>query len=73
MPIGSSITSIRYLGATNDHGDGKFLMQTYAEDDSLRIKLDYEGNGDGVHDALVIIGLETRPENTLSIYNRRGY
>ena len=46
-PIGSTITSIRYTGATNDHGDGKFfLMQTYAEDDSLRIKLDREGNGD---------------------------
>lgn len=45
-PVGSTITSIRYLGATNDHGDGKFfLMQTYAEDDSLRIKLDREGNG----------------------------
>lgn len=46
-PVGSTITSIRYFGATNDHGDGKFfLMQTYAEDDSLRIKLDREGNGD---------------------------
>ncbi len=46
-PVGSTITSIRYMGATNDHGDGKFfLMQTYAEDDSLRIKLDREGNGD---------------------------
>ncbi len=46
-PVGSTITAIRYLGATNDHGDGKFfLMQTYAEDDSLRIKLDREGNGD---------------------------
>ena len=46
-PVGATITSIRYLGATNDHGDGKFfLMQTYAEDDSLRIKLDHEGNGD---------------------------
>lgn len=46
-PVGSIITSIRYLGATTDHGDGKFfLMQTYAEDDSLEIKLDREGNGD---------------------------
>lgn len=46
-PVGSTITAIRYMGATNDHGDGKFfLMQTYAEDDSLRIKLDREGNGD---------------------------
>ncbi len=46
-PIGSTITSIRYLGATNDHGDGKFfLMQTYAEDDTIQIKLDREGNGD---------------------------
>ncbi len=46
-PVGSVITSIRYTGATSDHGDGKFfLMQTYAEDDSLRIKLDREGNGD---------------------------
>ena len=46
-PTGSIITSIRYLAATNDNGDGKFfLMQTYAEDDTLRIKLDREGNGD---------------------------
>ena len=46
-PTGSIITSIRYMGATTDHGDGKFfLMQTYAEDDTLRIKLDHEGNGD---------------------------
>jgi len=45
-PVGSTITSIRYMGATNDHGDGKFfLMQTYAEDDSIQIKLDREGNG----------------------------
>ncbi|NHF61367.1 T9SS type B sorting domain-containing protein [Flavobacteriaceae bacterium TP-CH-4] len=45
-PVGSLITSIRYMGASNDHGDGKFfLMQTYAEDDSIRIKLDREGNG----------------------------
>ncbi len=53
-PVGAIITSIRYLGATNDHGDGKFfLMQTYAEDDSIRIKLDREGNGDiGANDGV---------------------
>ncbi len=56
-PVGSVITSIRYLGATNDHGDGKFfLMQTYAEDDSLRIKLDREGNGDIAANDLVPSG-----------------
>lgn len=53
-PTGSTITSIRYLGATTDHGDGKFfLMQTYAEDDSLEIKLDREGNGDIAENDLV--------------------
>jgi len=56
-PVGSTITSIRYMGATNDHGDGKFfLMQTYAEDDSLRIKLDREGNGDIAANDLVPSG-----------------
>ncbi len=56
-PVGSTITSIRYLGATNDHGDGKFfLMQTYAKDDSLRIKLDREGNGDIAANDLVPSG-----------------
>lgn len=56
-PVGSTITSIRCLGATNDHGDGKFfLMQTYAEDDSLRIKLDREGNGDIAANDLVPTG-----------------
>ncbi len=29
-------------------------------------------NGDGVHDILTITGLETRPDNNLSIYNRWG-
>lgn len=29
-------------------------------------------DGDSVHDTLMITGLETRPENTLSIYNRWG-
>lgn len=33
-PVGSIITSIKYLAATTDNGDGKFfLMQTYAVDD----------------------------------------
>jgi len=46
-PVGSIITSIQYTGASNDHGDGKFLlMQSYAVDDTLEIKLDREGNGD---------------------------
>ncbi len=56
-PVGSTITSIRYFGATNDHGDGKFfLMQTYAEDDTLEIKLDREGNGDIAANDLVPSG-----------------
>src|SRR5680860_34641 len=56
-PVGSVITSIRYMGATTDHGDGKFfLMQTYAKDDSLRIKLDREGNGDIAANDLVPSG-----------------
>lgn len=56
-PVGSTITSIRYFGATTDHGDGKFfLMQTYAEDDSLEIKLDREGNGDIAENDLVPSG-----------------
>ncbi|PKA99402.1 gliding motility-associated-like protein [Flavobacteriaceae bacterium MAR_2009_75] len=76
-PVGSTITSIRYMGATTDHGDGKFfLMQTYAEDDSLRIKLDREGNGDIAANDLVPNGssytLTSSPSNGTLIFNPDG-
>ncbi len=76
-PVGSVITSIRYMGATNDHGDGKFfLMQTYAEDDSLRIKLDREGNGDIAANDLVPSGstyqLNATTSNGTLIFNPDG-
>ncbi|VAW10482.1 hypothetical protein MNBD_BACTEROID03-972 [hydrothermal vent metagenome] len=29
-------------------------------------------NGDGVHDFLTITGLDTRPNNTIQVYNRWG-
>ena len=76
-PVGSTITSIRYMGATNDHGDGKFfLMQTYAEDDSLRIKLDREGNGDIAANDLVPSGstytLTSTTSNGVLTFNPDG-
>lgn len=76
-PVGSIITSIRYMGATNDHGDGKFfLMQTYAEDDSLRIKLDREGNGNIAENDLVPAGstytLLSNPTNGTLVFNPDG-
>tara|TARA_B100001750_G_scaffold248623_1_gene282798 strand:+ start:4111 stop:7602 length:3492 start_codon:yes stop_codon:yes gene_type:complete len=76
-PTGSIITSIRYMGATTDHGDGKFfLMQTYAEDDSLRIKLDREGNGDIAANDLVPDGstysLLSSVSNGTLIFNPNG-
>lgn len=76
-PVGSTITSIRYLGATTDHGDGKFfLMQTYAEDDSLQIKLDREGNGDIAENDLVPPGssyaLISGPSNGALTFNPDG-
>ncbi len=46
-PVGSTITSIRYLSASNDNGDGKFfLMQTYAVDDIFDSEFDETFNGD---------------------------
>ena len=46
-PIGSIITSIRYMGATEDHGDGKFfLLQTYAVDDTFDTGFQEIFNGD---------------------------
>ena len=76
-PVGSIITSIRYMGASNDHGDGKFfLMQTYAEDDTLRIKLDREGNGDIAENDLVPSGstytLSTSTSNGNLTFNPNG-
>ncbi|MBM1107958.1 gliding motility-associated C-terminal domain-containing protein [Aurantibacter crassamenti] len=76
-PVGSTITAIRYMGATNDHGDGKFfLMQTYAEDDSLRIKLDREGNGDIAANDLVPPGSTytqtSSPTNGVLTFNPDG-
>ncbi|MEO9891733.1 gliding motility-associated C-terminal domain-containing protein [Aurantibacter sp.] len=76
-PVGSTINSIRYMGATNDHGDGKFfLMQTYAEDDSLRIKLDREGNGDIAANDMVPPGstytLSSTTSNGTLMFNADG-
>ncbi|WP_298489100.1 Calx-beta domain-containing protein [uncultured Maribacter sp.] len=46
-PVGSTITSIKYLGATTDHGDGKFfLMQTYAVDDTFNPDFETIFHGD---------------------------
>ncbi|WP_425237998.1 Calx-beta domain-containing protein [Ulvibacterium sp.] len=46
-PVGSTITSIRYIAATHDNGDGKFfLMQTYAVDDIFESEFREEFNGD---------------------------
>ncbi|MDT0608430.1 Ig-like domain-containing protein, partial [Croceitalea rosinachiae] len=46
-PVGSIITQIRYYAATSDNGDGKFfIMQTYAQDECIDIKIDRDGNGD---------------------------
>ncbi|KJD32694.1 hypothetical protein PW52_15140, partial [Tamlana sedimentorum] len=46
-PTGSSITRIEFIGATNDHGDGKFfLLQKYAVDQQLIECLDETYNGD---------------------------
>ena len=46
-PIGSTITSIEFMGATNDVGDGKFLlMQTYAVDDIFDVDFETTFNGD---------------------------
>ncbi|MFD2585387.1 Calx-beta domain-containing protein, partial [Croceitalea marina] len=55
-PTGSTITSIRYLGATKDHGDGKFfLMQTYAQDDFFEPEFEEVFNGDvGANDNVPI-------------------
>ncbi|CAN0588178.1 unnamed protein product, partial [Ectocarpus sp. 12 AP-2014] len=45
-PIGSTVTSIKYSAASNDHGDGKFfLMQSYAVDDIFETEFDQELNG----------------------------
>ncbi|MEM5538663.1 Ig-like domain-containing protein, partial [Olleya sp. AS48] len=46
-PQGSKITKIEFVGATRDHGDGKFfLLQKYAVDDNLQecINTEYKGN-----------------------------
>ncbi|RNC91648.1 MAG: hypothetical protein ED555_00540 [Allomuricauda sp.] len=46
-PIGSTITSIEFMGATNDVGDGKFfLMQTYAVDDIFETDFETVFTGD---------------------------
>ncbi|MCB4808641.1 Ig-like domain-containing protein, partial [Tamlana sp. 62-3] len=46
-PTGSSITRIEFIGATNDHGDGKFfLLQKYAVDQQVIECLDETYNGD---------------------------
>ncbi len=46
-PVGSTITSIRYLSASLDNGDGKFfLMQTYAVDDIFDSEFGAIFNGD---------------------------
>ncbi|PIB22931.1 hypothetical protein BFP77_16570 [Maribacter sp. 4U21] len=46
-PIGSTTTSIRYLSASLDNGDGKFfLMQTYAVDDIFDSEFGAIFNGD---------------------------
>ncbi len=45
-PTGSTITAIKYVGATNDHGDGKFfLLQTYAVDDTFTTDFEQVFNG----------------------------
>ncbi|QWX84309.1 gliding motility-associated C-terminal domain-containing protein [Cellulophaga sp. HaHaR_3_176] len=45
-PTGSIITSIKYIGATQDHGDGKFfLLQTYAIDDTFDTDFEKVFNG----------------------------
>ncbi|MCB4797818.1 HYR-like domain-containing protein [Neotamlana laminarinivorans] len=46
-PTGSLITKIEFVGATRDHGDGKFfLLQKYAVDQQLIECLDETYNGD---------------------------
>ncbi|MDT0540981.1 Calx-beta domain-containing protein, partial [Croceitalea sp. P059] len=46
-PVGSTITQIKYYAASTDNGDGKFfIMQAYAQDECIDIKLDRDGNGD---------------------------
>ncbi|WP_067149106.1 HYR-like domain-containing protein [Pseudotamlana agarivorans] len=46
-PTGSLITRIEFVGATEDHGDGKFfLLQKYAVDQQLIECLDNTYNGD---------------------------
>ena len=46
-PVGSSITRIEFVGATRDHGDGKFfLLQKYAVDQQNINCIDTKYNGD---------------------------
>ena len=42
------------------------------QDDGVEVFNVITPNGDGVHDALTIAGLENFPENTIKIYNRWG-
>ncbi|WP_179344781.1 beta strand repeat-containing protein, partial [Winogradskyella ursingii] len=46
-PVGSKITKIEFVAATEDHGDGKFfLLQKYALDQQSNNCLNDEANGD---------------------------
>ncbi|WP_299381255.1 Ig-like domain-containing protein, partial [uncultured Lacinutrix sp.] len=46
-PTGSKITSVRFLAATRDHGDGKFfIIQKYAIDNDVNTCVDEIYNGD---------------------------
>lgn len=76
-PVGSTITSIQYLGATNDHGDGKFfLMQTYAVDDTFESGFDEVFNGDvGANDNVPVNSLYSTismPSDGSLIFNPDG-
>ena len=76
-PVGSTITTIEYYGATNDHGDGKFfLLQSYAVDDIFETEFKTELTGDvGANDNVPdgsVYTIDTFPDNGTLILNPDG-
>ncbi|PIB29821.1 hypothetical protein BFP75_02945 [Maribacter sp. 4G9] len=76
-PAGSWITEIRFTAATVDVADGKFLiMQQYAIDECIDIKLDRDGNGNvGLNDNVPAgseFSLISGPSNGTLTFNSDG-
>jgi len=60
---------------SNDDIDGNGIpdyLQPNVPDEEVEVFNVITPNGDGIHDELVITGLENYPDNTLRIYNRWG-